>query len=102
MPEKPEVRLAMAKKLASEWLLKNASPEYQLTVYAGYDRIRNLPTLLRSFRDHKVRLGSANPVSDLGIKVYPDKVVLRSASQEGLRDLDAWLTERGCETSGSW
>lgn len=97
-----EIRTAMVKKVAASWLEANAKPEYTLTVYAGYDSIRNLPTLLRSFRDQKVKLGSTNPVSDLGIKVHPDRVLLRSSSQDGLRDLDKWLTEHGCETTGAW
>lgn len=102
MSDDTVIRLDMAKKIASEWLVKNTKPEYHLTVYAGFDRIRNLPSLLRSFRDQKVKLGSVNPVNDLGIKVFPDKVVLKSENQEGLRQLDEWLTQHGCETTGSW
>jgi len=64
--------------------------------------IRNLPSLMRSFRDGCSKLGSLESVSDLGIFVRGDRMDLRSADREKLAALDKWLTKKGCETSGVW
>ena len=96
------VRVAMAKRVAAAWLQDHAKPEYRLTVYAGSEDMRNLPGLLRAFREGKTKIGSINPISDLGIQSGFDRVTLRSSDHEGMIELDRWLTKRGCETTGIW
>jgi hypothetical protein len=97
-----QVRVAMAKRVADKWLQKNALPEYRLTVYTGWESMRNLSGLLHAFRDRKTRIGSIEPIEDLGMDVTPDRLTLWSRNREGMLALDKWLTERGCETTGLW
>jgi hypothetical protein len=96
------VRVAMAKRIAEAWLKDHAKPEYRLTVYAGSEDMRNLPGLLRAFRDSRTRIGSMTPIEDLGIQSGFDRVTLRSSDHIGMIELDRWLTKRGCETTGIW
>ena len=94
-------RVAMAKRLAEKWLSSHAQPEYRLTAYRGASReSRNLPGLLRAFRDGRVRIGSAEPVRDLGIRAAFDHVTIWSKDKERLEGLDAALQRMGCETTG--
>ena len=94
-------RVAMAKRLATKWLRSHAVPEYRLTIYRGSSReSRNLPGLLRSFRDGRLKIASAPPVADLGIRAAFDHVTVWSKDQEGLQSLDAALQRMGCETTG--
>ena len=95
-------RVAMAKRLARRWVQANVRPEYRVTVYMGPKGLRNLPGLLRSFRDGKLKVGSVDPVTDLGIKAGFDHVEIWSADRKGLVALDSWLREVGCETTGVW
>ena len=94
-------RVAMAKRLAAKWLRSHAEPEYRLTVYRGSGReSRNLPGLLRSFRDGKIKIAATEPVRDLGIKAAFDHVTVWSRDKEALQGLDAALQKMGCETTG--
>lgn len=95
-------RVVMARRVAEAWLRTRVHPEHRLTVYYGARDIRNVPSLLRSFRDGKLRVGSIDPISDLGIQEEFDHLVLWSSNREGLRQLQAWFEERGCETTGVW
>ena len=90
----------MAKRLASKWIEAHSSPEYRLTIYRGSAKSSNLPALLRSFRDGKLRIATAQPVPDLGIQPEFDHVVVRSSSYDALNALDAAVQKLGCETSG--
>lgn len=96
------VRVAMAKRVASSWLLRHAKPEYRITVYAGSEEIRSLPGLLRAFRDGRTKIGSMGPIRDLGIRAGFDRMTVWSSNHEGMTQLDQWLTRRGCETTGIW
>lgn len=96
------VRVAMAKRVASTWLDRHAKPEYRVTVYAGSEEIRSLPGLLRAFRDGRTKIGSIEPIRDLGIRSSFDRMTLWSSNHEGMTALDKWLTDRGCETTGVW
>ena len=103
MKEKtPSVRrVAMAKRVAQTWLRTHADPEYRLTVYRGSSReSRNLPGMLRSFRDGKFKFAATEPVADLGIKVAFDHLVVWSKDKTRLQGLEAALQKMGCETSG--
>ena len=96
------VRVAMAKRLSTRWVEKNATPEYVVVAYSGFGHINNLPSLLRAFRDSKVRLGSVPPILDLSVKVVGEKMILKSRNKEALVVLDSWLQSKGCETAGIW
>lgn len=95
-------RVVLAKLVATRWLEASVHPEYRLKVYAGSVEINRVPSLLRSFRDSKLKIGSVDPIPDLGIKEGFDHVELWSSDSEGLRKLQAWFEERGCETTGVW
>jgi hypothetical protein len=97
----------MAKRIATSWLEKHAQPEYRITVYASSDSIRNLPGLLRAFRDNKTRIagggsGHLDVLEDLGINTGFDRVTIWSRNRQGMVELDAWLRSKGCETTGIW
>jgi len=93
-------RVAMAKRVASKWIEAHSSPEYRLTIYRGSSKPNNLPALLRSFRDGKLRIASAEPVPDLGIRPEFDHVVVRSKDFDALTALDEAVQKLGCDTSG--
>ncbi len=95
-------RVAMAKRLARKWVEANAAAEYRMTVYRGAKEVRNLPGLLRSFRDGKIKIGSVAPITDLGLKTGFDQITIWSGDREGLIKLDSWLRQAGCETTGVW
>ena len=95
-------RVVMAKRIAKAWLDKEAQPEYRVVVYSGSDQVRNIPGLLRGFRDGKSRIAGIPPISDLGVKADPDKITFSSRDKNALEKLDKWLTAKGCETTGIW
>ena len=101
--KKPSVqRVAMAKKIASAWLQQHGKPEFRLAIYQGSGRSAslNLPAMLRSFRDGKIKIAHAEPISDLGIRPEFDHVVVRSSDREGLESLEKAVWKLGYETSG--
>jgi len=101
--KKPSVvRVCMAKRVATAWLGKHAHPEYRITVYAGSENLKNLPGLLRAFRDNKTKIGSVVPLDDMGIEPGFDRVTIWSKNREGMVELDTWLQSKGCETTGIW
>ena len=96
-------RVVMAKRVAAKWLSDHAEPEYRLTVYRGSAKeTRNLPGLLRAFRDGRVRIASAEPISDLGVKPGFDHVTVWSKDRKAMNQLDEALQKLGCETTGVW
>jgi len=97
-----ERRVVMAKVVASRWLAARAHPEFRLKVYYGAREIKNATGLLRSFRDAKIKIGSVNPIPDLGIREEFDHFVIWSSDRSGLVQLREWFEERGCETTGIW
>lgn len=102
MDKSSERRVVMARNVAARWLTARAQPLHWLTVYYGARDIKNLPGLMRSFRDERVRLGSMQAIHDLGIREEFDHFVVWSSDREGLVSLSHWLEDRGCETSGIW
>jgi hypothetical protein len=95
-------RVVMAKMIAQQWLERQTRPEYRLRVYYAAREIRGLPALLRSFRDGKLKMGSINPIPDLGVKEDFDSFTVWSSDREGLQELQKWFETRGCETTGVW
>lgn len=103
MSQKPsEVRVAMAKRVAEKWLQERAVPEYRLTVYSSASSPRNLPALLRSFRESKTRVAGIQPIQDMRIRAGSEKIDLWSSDRESLIKLNSWLLKNGCETTGIW
>ena len=105
MPKKSkpsEVRVVMAKRVAAAWLKTAAKAEYRLTIYSTPPSLRFLPQMLQSWRNSKIRLGSMPPIQDMGMKTSPSSITLWSRDHKGMANLDKWLTERGCETTGVW
>jgi len=101
-PVTSENRIVMAKVIAARWLSARVHPEYRVTVYYGAREIKGIPNLLHSFRDGKIHMGSAQPVSDLGIEEGFDSITMWSANREGLIGLKDWFESRGFETTGVW
>ena len=99
---KTEKRVVMAKRVAARWLRKVARPEYRFRVLLGAREIRNLPGLLRSFRDGKIAMESVSKIGDLGVKGGFDYVAVWSQDREGLIQLKNWFEKRGFETTGVW
>jgi hypothetical protein len=97
-----ESRVVMAKIVAGRWLDARTRDEHRLKVYYGPREIKNLPGLLRSFRDEKLKIGSIDPIPDLGIQEEFDSITIWSTDRVGLVHLREWFEERGCETSGIW
>ena len=103
MPDHPsERRVLMARSLARRWLEDQSHPEHRVTVYFVGREARGYPSLLRSFRDSRLRIGSIEPITDLGVSEGFDSVTLWSSNREGLAKLAAWFEERGFETTGVW
>lgn len=102
MDKPSERRVVMAHNVAARWLSARATPVHWLTVYYGPREIKNLPGLMRSFRDERVRLGSMQPIPDLGVREEFDHFVVWSSDRGGLIALSHWLETRGLETSGIW
>ena len=102
MSKPSKKRVVMAKKLARRWLKDKVSTEYRFTVYYGGREIKNLAGLLRSFRDSKLRLGSVEPLPDLGIKESFDSLQVWSSNRTALITLKDWIEGKGVETSGIW
>jgi hypothetical protein len=104
MPKKPSHRrIVMARRLAKRWVEANARPEYRLKVYrSAAKELKNLPGLLRSFRDGKLKIAGIEPIEDLGIQPGFDHLIVWSSNRKGLIELDAWFHKSGCETTGVW
>lgn len=95
-------RVVMAKKVAGRWLSRVTHVEYRLRVLYGAQEIKNLPNLLKSFRDGKVTIPGLTPLPDMGIKEEFDAIEVWSSNQESIAKLKDWFERRGLETSGVW
>lgn len=97
-----EKRVVMERRVAARWLARVAAAEYRFDVLYGAKEIRNLPNLLRSFRDGKVALEGASRVADLGIRENGESLTLWSTNREAVIQLKDWFEKRGFETTGVW
>jgi hypothetical protein len=105
MSEKPSARrVIMTKKVARQWLLAQASPEYRFRVFNP--NAKDYPSVLRSFRDGKLKLGSGDsevqPIPDLGVSEDFEGFYVWSSDRDALRTLERWLAKRGLETNWIW
>lgn len=98
-----ERRIVMARDLARRWLEANIRPEHRVTIFfVGKDVRGNIPNLLRSFRDSRLRIGSMEPIPDLGIQEDFDSVTVWSSNRDAVHRLAAWFELHGYETTGVW
>lgn len=104
MNQPSESRIVLAKILAQKWLRQEATPEYRMDILFGFDakKAKMLPSLLRAFRDGRVRLSSTAQISDLGIQEDGESLQVWSSNHQGMKDLQTWLEKQGYETSGMW
>lgn len=95
-------RVVMAKAVAKRWLSAHVKPEYRLQVFYGAQDIHGLPGLLRYFRDGKTKIGSIQPIMDLGVLEEMDSFTIWSSDRVGMIALKDWFETKGLETSGVW
>jgi len=103
MSEKPSARrVVMTKSVARQWLLKKAKPEYRIRVFNP--ATKDYPSVLRGFRDGKLRLagGGVKPIPDLGVKEDFEGFYVWSSDREALKTLEQWFSKRGLETNWIW
>lgn len=93
-------RVIMARDVAARWLTKEATPEYRVTVYNIGKEDKNLPMLLRSYRDARIKLGGMMPIPDMGMKDLGDRIVLWSNNRQAMTDLANWFDKHNYENSG--
>ena len=97
-----EKRVVMAKRVARRWLRRVAHAEYRFSVLLGSREVKNLPSLLRSFRDGKVAMEEVPRIPDLGVREAFDSVSVWSSDRTALIQLKDWFETRGFETTGVW
>ena len=93
----------MAKDIAKQWIRKRATQQYRFKIYSTTQvDFQSLPSLLKSLRDGKAKLGSVTEISDMGVQVGFDYISVWSSQKDTLVQLKDWLESRGFETSGIW
>ena len=95
-------RVVMARDIARRWVGRVAHAEYRIRVLYGAREYKNLPNLLRAFRDGKVAMKGLGSIPDLGVKEDFDALELWSSNREALFKLGRWFESRGFETTGVW
>lgn len=90
----------MSRKVARQWLLKQAKPEYRFRVFNP--NAKDYPSVLRSFRDGKLKVGNVAPIPDLGVKEDFEGFYVWSSDQAALKTLQQWFAKRGLETTWIW
>ena len=90
----------LSRDLARRWLQDKGKAEHRLRIFGS--QVRNLPGLLRSLRDSRVRIAGIESLPDLGIQEGFDIVTVWSSDYRALRSLQAWVEHKGMETSGVW
>lgn len=94
--------VVMAKCVAQRWLAKKVQVEYRIRLMYGARNYKNLPNLLRAFRDGKTSIVGLPPICDLGIKEDFDAVEIWSKEYDSLVRLCKWFEKQGFETTGIW
>ena len=100
MSDRRVKRVVMAKRVAERWVESHSETQYRMAIHLPSDSNLNFPLILRAFRNSKVRLASVPPISDLGMDVGFDNIVVWSKNRMALLALESWLQARGCETIG--
>lgn len=102
MPKQVEKRVVMTRNVARRWVAKVAHAEYRFKILLGSQEIKNLPGLLRSFRDKRIAMSGMTPLPDLGVRENFDSIEVWSSNHEGIVHLKDWVEKRGLETTGVW
>ena len=102
MPNQIEKRVVMPRVVARRWLVRVAHAEYRFKILLGAQGLKNMPGLLRSFRDKRVRMAGVDPLPDLGVKESFDYIEVWSSNHDGIVNLKDWFEKRGFETTGVW
>lgn len=97
-----ERRVIKARAVAGRWIARVAKAEYRLKILYGPIEVKNLPNLLRSFRDGKVAMEGVPALRDMGVKEDFDSVEVWSRNRVALIALKDWFETRGFETTGVW
>jgi hypothetical protein len=101
MSDTPSVkRIVMSKTVARAWLVSHAKPEYRFRVFNP--NAKDYPSMLRSFRDGKMKLAGVQPLPDLGVKESFDSFFVWSSDYEAMKTLHGWFDKHGLETSWIW
>ena len=95
-------RVVVSKSAADRWIQKHVSPEYRVDIYPGSHDLRKMYSKLKSFRDASYKMGSLEPVRDLGIIDHGDRLTIWSSDHGRMLKLCSYLESRGFETSGIW
>ena len=93
-------RIIMVRKVAAKWLLTNGNLEFRIRIYNPIRR--DYPSLLRSFRDKKIKLAKTDPIPDLGVSEKSDGFEIWSSDVKSLRTLKEYFEKRGMDTSWIW
>ena len=99
---KRETQIVMTQRVAARWISHVAKVEYRVRIMYGSLEYKNLPGLLRGFRDGKVAIKGLDPIPDLGVKEEFDALEVWSSNHKALLRLGEWAEGRGFETSGVW
>lgn len=104
MQKPSNIRVALTKSVVSRWVSKVSTGEYRFTIFGlgTTGETRKFASLLRSWRDDKVRVASMAPIPDLGVRESGDTIEVWSSDLEGMTKLARWSESRGFETSFIW
>lgn len=97
-------RIAMSQEIAQQWLEARVTPEYRLEAHPPiHGAIRDLPTILRAWRDNRMRVAKTTSPLDLGVRILGSgALVVWSSDYPKMKVLANWLTRRGYEVDGVW
>lgn len=95
-------QIVMARKVAQRWIASHVKDEHRFRVFSSSKEVKNLPILIRSFRDKKAKLEGVTPITDLGICENFDYMELWSTNHDALVELKDWFERSGFETTGIW
>lgn len=99
-PRNTTVRtVVMAKEVTRKWVEKHASVEYRFQAFVSP---KYFGSLLRAFRDGRVKLSSVEPIPDLGVEEMSQGVQVWSSHVEPLRTLERYFSRMNVETSWIW
>ena len=102
MAVQKERQIVMAKAVAHKWLSTITAAEYRIRVMYSSRGYKNLPNLLRAFRDGKVQIKGLEPLLDLGVQEEFDYVEVWSKDYAGMSKLGQWFDKQKFDTTGIW
>lgn len=94
-------RVVMVQSVAAHWIASHARPEYRVQIFLDQDR-RKFASLLKSFRDGRLKIAGIDPLTDMGVTEQSDTVTLWSSNRTALLKLVEWFESKGFDNSGLW